>query len=89
MNSTPQRENRDGHPVALGDAWILRKGDQVARCTLFTHQLGFELLPVHDGPGAIAGVPLVRGGARDARAVEGANDRERVGRVIVSGQDCG
>ena len=43
MNTTPQRENWDGHPVDLGDAWVLRKGDKVARCSLVTHQLGFEL----------------------------------------------
>ena len=34
-----QREYRDGHPVDLGDAWVLRKGDKVARCSLVTHQL--------------------------------------------------
>ena len=39
----PQREYWDGHPVDLGDAWVLRKGDKVARCSLVTHQLGFEL----------------------------------------------
>jgi hypothetical protein len=43
MNLTPQRENWDGHPVALGDAWVLRKSDKVARCLLVTHQFGFEL----------------------------------------------
>ena len=31
MNTTPQRENWDGHPVDCGDAWVLRKGDKVAR----------------------------------------------------------
>jgi hypothetical protein len=30
-------------PIDLGDAWVLRKGDKVARCSLVTHQLGFEL----------------------------------------------
>ena len=38
-----QRENWDGHPVDLGDAWVLHKGDKTARCSLVTHQLGFEL----------------------------------------------
>jgi len=40
---TRQREYWDGHPIDLGDAWIIRKGDHVARCTLVTHQLGWEL----------------------------------------------
>ena len=40
---TPQREYWDGHPVELGDAWIMRKGDKVARCVLVTHPLGWEL----------------------------------------------
>jgi hypothetical protein len=39
---TPQREDWDGHPVALGDAWSLRKGNKVARCVLVTHPLGRE-----------------------------------------------
>ena len=43
MNATPQRENWDGHPVELCDAWVLRKGDRVARCVLVSHQLGWEL----------------------------------------------
>ena len=43
MNTTPQRENWDGHPVDCGDAWMLRKGNQVARCSLVTHHLGWEL----------------------------------------------
>ena len=43
MHPTPQRENWNGHPVALGDAWVIRKGEKVARCTLVTHPLGWEL----------------------------------------------
>jgi hypothetical protein len=43
MNTTPQRENWNGHPVELGDAWTLRKGNKVARCVLVSHQLGREL----------------------------------------------
>ena len=43
MHTTPQREHWDGHPVALGDAWTLRKDDRVARCILVTHPLGWEL----------------------------------------------
>jgi hypothetical protein len=39
----PQREHWDDRPVDLGDAWVLRKGDKVARCSLVTHQLGWEL----------------------------------------------
>jgi hypothetical protein len=40
---TPQREDWNGHPAELGDAWILRKGNKVARCVLVTHPLGWEL----------------------------------------------
>ena len=43
MNTTRQREYWDGHPLELGDAWTLRKGDKVARCTLVSHPLGWEL----------------------------------------------
>jgi hypothetical protein len=43
MNPTPRREHWDGHPVELGDAWILRKGKKVARCVLVSHELGWEL----------------------------------------------
>ena len=43
MQTTPQRENWDGHPVELGDAWTLRKGAKVARCVLVSHQFGWEL----------------------------------------------
>ena len=43
MKTTPQREHWDGHPVELGDAWVLRKGDKVARCILASHELGWEL----------------------------------------------
>jgi len=41
--NTPQREHWDGHPVELGEAWILRKGEKVARCILVTNPLGWEL----------------------------------------------
>jgi hypothetical protein len=40
MNTRRLREDGYGHPVELGDAWILRKRDKVARCTLLSHQLG-------------------------------------------------
>ena len=43
MKTTPQREHWDGHPVELGDARALRKGDKVARCVLASHPLGWEL----------------------------------------------
>ena len=39
----PQRENWNGDTVDLGDAWVLRKGEQVARCSLVTHPLVWEL----------------------------------------------
>lgn len=31
------------HPVECGDAWVLRKGNKVARCSLVTHPFGWEL----------------------------------------------
>ena len=43
MNTTRQRVYWDGHPVELGDAWTLRKGEKIARCILVSHQLGWEL----------------------------------------------
>ena len=43
MQTTLQREHWSGHPVELGDAWTLRKGGKAARCSLVTHQLGWEL----------------------------------------------
>jgi hypothetical protein len=42
MNTTRQREHWD-HPIELGDEWTLRKNDKMARCTLVTHPLGWEL----------------------------------------------
>jgi hypothetical protein len=42
MNTTTRRENWTGHPVELGDAWTLRKGDKIARCVLVSHQFGWE-----------------------------------------------
>ena len=43
MNTTRQREHWDGDPIELGDAWTLSKGEKVARCTLVSHPLGWEL----------------------------------------------
>ena len=43
MNTTPRREHWDGNPVELSDAWLLRKGEKVARCILASHPLGWEL----------------------------------------------
>jgi hypothetical protein len=43
MSDVPQRSDWDGHPVDLGAAWILRKGTKVARCSLVSHPLGWEL----------------------------------------------
>ena len=42
MQTTRQRQDCTGHPVALGDAWTLRKGDKLARCRLVSHQLGWN-----------------------------------------------
>jgi len=41
--NTPQRPDWAGHPVELGAAWTLRKGDKVAQRVLVSHQLGWEL----------------------------------------------
>jgi hypothetical protein len=30
-------EKLGGRPVELGDTWVFRKGDKVARCSLVTH----------------------------------------------------
>jgi hypothetical protein len=43
MPDVLQREYWDGHPVELGRAWVLRKGDREARCVLLSHQFGWEL----------------------------------------------
>lgn len=40
VNRVLRREHRDGHPIELGDAWTLRKGEKVARCILVSHELG-------------------------------------------------
>ena len=40
--NVPQREFWGGHPVELGDAWVLSKGDKTARRILVSHQLGWE-----------------------------------------------
>ena len=41
--TTPLRDVWNGHPVALGIAWTLKKRDHVAQCVLFSHQFGWEL----------------------------------------------
>jgi hypothetical protein len=43
MNTTRLREDWYGAPIELGNAWILRKDNKVARCLLVTHPLGWEL----------------------------------------------
>jgi hypothetical protein len=43
LMNTPQREHWDGQPVELCDAWVLRKGEKVARLILVSHPLGWEL----------------------------------------------
>lgn len=41
--TTPLRDVWNGHPVALGIAWTLKKRDHVAQCVLFSHEFGWEL----------------------------------------------
>ena len=60
MNTTPQRENWDGHPVDLGDAWVLRKGDKVARLLAGVAPARMGAAVDHDRSAPLAGVPLVR-----------------------------
>jgi hypothetical protein len=43
MNTTRLRDDWYGDPIELGNAWMLRKGEKVARCLLVTHPLGWEL----------------------------------------------
>ena len=43
MKTTLQPEDWDHNPVELSDAWILSKGEKVARCMVLTHELGWEL----------------------------------------------
>jgi len=50
MSATLQREHWDGHPVDCGDAWSLRKGGKVVRCSLVTHQFGWGAPADHHGP---------------------------------------
>lgn len=42
LDKVPQRE-RWHTPENLGDAWVLRNGENVARCFLVRHPLGWEL----------------------------------------------
>lgn len=56
---TPQRSDWNGHPVELGDAWIMRKGDKVARCILVTHPFGWGAPLDDNGSAPLAGVSIV------------------------------
>ena len=38
-----QREQWNGEPAFLGNAWIMNKGPHTATCALFSHQFGWEL----------------------------------------------
>ena len=44
----PQRQF-DIRPALLTAAWVLHKGPRAARCTIWSHPLGFELRLVCDG----------------------------------------
>jgi hypothetical protein len=52
--SIPRREQWDGHPVELGDAWTLRKGEKVSRCILVSHELGWGTAADDDGFAALS-----------------------------------
>lgn len=49
MNQTPRRVTWNGTPVELQELWILTKGSKVARCSLHSHELGWEL-KLESGP---------------------------------------
>jgi len=83
MSATLQREHWDGHPVDCGDAWTLRKGDKVVRCSLVTHQFGWGVPAAHHGPRAIAGVPIGRRDPLDARGMEVGDGGERVAATVM------
>ena len=38
----PQRENLNATPKQLDDVFVMRKGEMVATCQLFTHAFGWE-----------------------------------------------
>lgn len=38
-----QREQWNGEPAFLGNAWVMTKGTRIATCGLFSHQFGWEL----------------------------------------------
>jgi hypothetical protein len=54
-----QRADRDGHPVELGDAWVVRNGakDRTVRPRFASVRLRVAL--DDHGPVALASVPLV------------------------------
>jgi hypothetical protein len=39
----PQRSDWYGEPQLLSPAWTLTKGSKTAKCTVWSHQFGFEL----------------------------------------------
>lgn len=39
----------DGTPREAGECWTLRNGKRIARCALFTHPLGGEVVLTVDG----------------------------------------
>ena len=42
LRHVPQRENLNATPVQQDDVFLVRKGDMVATCQLWTHALGWE-----------------------------------------------
>jgi hypothetical protein len=47
--ATLRRENWPGHPVDLGEAFRVRKGEHEAVCWLRSHEFGWELVLNVDG----------------------------------------
>ena len=41
-DDTPQRDNLNATSVQLDDVFLMRKGEMVATCQLWTHAFGWE-----------------------------------------------
>ena len=79
-----QREHWDSHPVELGDAWTLRKGQRFARCALYSHPFGWELRLMVVGTRAVAGVSQ---SGRDSYHAGELEAGDAAARVALSGRE--
>ena len=74
-----QREQWDDYPVELGDAWTLRKRERIARCALFSHELGWEIAADGGGTRAVTGLSDSGRDSQHARELEGGDAGAGVG----------